>query len=179
MEVRRSAPEGERGANFRGGRGRGRGGGGGNNFSHDNQYNNQSAGMGNMGNMGSAMPGFDPSAMAEYFKQMGWGQWNPMMMMRMLILYTMLTKFSSVPQAMMMGGGMGMPGMPGMAQMPGMSGMPGMTGMPAMDQSGAQGFQQPTSGPFSGAGRGRGNAFGQTGANAPVSRMQKFEIFFN
>ena len=74
---------------------------------------NPMGGMGNMGNMGN-QGGFDPMAMAQFFKQvrdqligsisdgtdgcaqMGWGNFNPMMVMG---------------QGGMMGNGMGMPGM--------------------------------------------------------------------
>lgn len=73
-------------------------------------------GMGNMGNMGMGnQGGFDPMAMAQFFKQMGWGNFNPMMVMG---------------QGGMMGNGMGMPGMmdPSMMGMMGGQGGMGMMG---------------------------------------------------
>jgi RNA-binding protein Musashi len=86
IEVRKSAPRGrdDEEGGFGGGRGRGRGRGGppsGNNAWGHNAYGGGAA-QGSMASMPANMgAGFDPTAMAEYFKQMGWGQMNPMMMM--------------------------------------------------------------------------------------------------
>jgi hypothetical protein len=93
IEVRKSAPRARDDDNFGGGRGRGRGGGPpGGSVWGNNAFGNHGGGggagmaMGASGAQGfGANPamgaGFDPNAMAEYFKQMGWGAMNPMMMM--------------------------------------------------------------------------------------------------
>lgn len=64
-------------------------GGGGGNYGNSNGGgfgggNNMMGGGNNMGMMGGGngqAAGFDPFAMAQFFKQMGWGQFNPMMLM--------------------------------------------------------------------------------------------------
>lgn len=130
IEVKRSAPrrgEGNDRGGFRGGRGGGHnsfgGGGGHQSFGQNSGSNNNNNSGGNnmmMGGMpgmgGMMMPGFDPNAMAEYFKNMGWGQWNPMMMMNPMMMGQM--------------GGMASGGM----MMPGMQAAAG-SGSPSMGQS--------------------------------------------
>lgn len=77
-----------------------------------------------MGGMpGMMMPGFDPSAMADYFKNMGWGQWNPMMMMNPMMMGQM---------GQMGSGGMMMPGMQAAS-----AGNTGSSAATPMGQSGA------------------------------------------
>lgn len=94
---------------------------------HGGQQNQpyQPAPMAPAAGAGGAPGAFDAQAMAKFFQQMGWGAWNPLMMMQ---------------------GGGGMPGMPGMPMgggMPGMGGgMPGMgfPGMPGMGFPGMMGM---------------------------------------
>lgn len=74
-------------------------------------------GMNPMGMMG----GFDPSAMAEYFKNMGWGQWNPAMMMNPMMNPMMGGAGAGAGAGA--SGGMMMPGMPAASSpVPGSSG---------------------------------------------------------
>ncbi|KAL7007319.1 hypothetical protein EMMF5_003158 [Cystobasidiomycetes sp. EMM_F5] len=134
------------------------GGRGGGNFNNNGAYNNGpndmgGMGMGNMSNMGGGMGGmggmgmggqggqgaFDPYAMAQFFKQMGWGNFNPMMAMPGMMgnggmgMGMGMGGMGGMMDPSMMGMMGGMNGMGGMNPMAGMSGMGGMGNMGSMN----------------------------------------------